>query len=98
MDYFGTRYFTCTVTWLIALAIMEDFDRIELWGFQLVDKRSGNHAFERPAFFYWVDQARKRGIEVTYQREIDAIPFVVGDPATYSGPLYGYETKPELHT
>jgi hypothetical protein len=90
-----TRYFTCSVCWLIAFAILEGFTHIELWGFELRDKRAGRHAFERPCFFYWVQQARDRGIDVMFPPEVAALPFEPGDPTTYTGPLYGYETKPE---
>ena len=77
---------------------MEGFERIELWGFALRDKPHKPHncyKFERPCFFYWVKQARDRGIEVTYQKEVEKIPFEPGDPATYDGPLYGYSTTPD---
>lgn len=91
------KYFTCSVCWLIAFAILEGFEKIELWGFRLSDSKPGErYLFERPCFFYWVEQARKRGIEVTYQAEIQALPPIAGDPDAYDGPLYGYHTKPEL--
>jgi len=100
-EFFATatgpnRYFTCSVAWLVAFAIYKGFERIELWGFRLSDSKP-NHAYtwERPCFFYWIQQARDRGIEVWYQPEIEALPFIVGDPSTYTGTLYGYETKPE---
>jgi hypothetical protein len=90
------RYFTCSIAWLLAFAIIEGFERIELWGFQLSDKKSGNRwLVERPNFFYWVKQARDLGIDVWYQPEIEQLPFVIGDPDTYDGPLYGYSTKSE---
>ena len=102
-DYFGGpqlgspgRYFTCTVCWLMALAIYEGFERIELHGFALKDKPHKPHScytFERPCFFYWVKQAQDRGIEVWYPKEVRRIPFEPGDPTTYTGPLYGYETS-----
>jgi hypothetical protein len=95
-SFFNTNYFTCSIAWLIAFAILEGFERIELWGFRLSDGKPGHaHAWERPCFFYWVKQARDRGIEVTYQQEIQALPHIAGDPSTYDGPLYGYDTKPE---
>jgi hypothetical protein len=100
-EYFKTsagpnRFFTCSVCWMIALAIVEGFDRIELWGFQLSDRKpGGRYVFERPCFFYWVQQARDRGLQVTYQAEVAQLPFAPGDPDTYDGPLYGYDTKPE---
>lgn len=90
------RYFTCSVAWLLAFAILEGFDRIELWGFALSDKKPGErYRFERPCFFYWVQEARNRGIDVWYQNEIEDLPFEPGDPDTYDGLLYGYSTKPE---
>ena len=103
-EYFATakrpnRFFTCSACWMIALAIMEGFDRIELWGFELRDnKRNPGECFkfERPAFFYWVKQARDRGIVVTLTKEAEALPFLPGDPDNYTGLLYGYSTKAEL--
>lgn len=92
----GLFYVTCTICWQMAFAIMEGFDRIELWGFALSDQKPRNaYLFERPCFFYWIQQARDRGIEVTYQPEIEVIPFVAGDPAVFAGPVYGFDTKPE---
>lgn len=90
------RYFTCTVCWLVAFAVLEGFEKIELWGFQLSDRKPNDaYIYERPCFFYWVQQARDRGIEVWYQPEVEALPFEAGDPDTYNGTLYGYETRPE---
>lgn len=90
------RYFTCSVCWLIAFAILEEFKKIELWGFELRDTKPGSaFAWERPCFFYWIQQARNRGIEVLYQDAITKLPFLPGDPDLYEGLLYGYSTKPE---
>ena len=91
------RYFTCSIAWLLAFAIFGKVDRMELWGFALSDTKPGErYVFERPCFFYWVQQARNRGIDVWYQPAIEVIPFEPGDPTTYTGTLYGYSTKPEL--
>lgn len=94
------RYFTCSVCWLIALAILEGFERIELWGFELRDTKPGSaFAYERPCFAYWVKQAQDAGIEVFYQAAITKLyedgAMVPGDPDAYTGKLYGYSTKPE---
>jgi hypothetical protein len=103
--YFATangpnRYFTCSVCWLIALAVFEGFPRIELWGFELRDTKPGSaYAYERPCFAYWVQQAIDHGVDVVYQAEIARLKenglLVPGDPDAYTGPLYGYSTKPE---
>lgn len=101
--YFATekgpnRFFTCTVCWLIAFAILCNPKRIELWGFALRDKPDKPHEcykFERPCFWYWIKQAKDRKIDVWYQDEVAVLPFEPGDPDKYNGPLYGYETKAE---
>ena len=94
-----TRYFTCSAAWLIAFAIYEGFERIELWGFELRDtKPHSAFAFERPCFAYWVKVAQDRGIEVYYQEAITKLyadgKMIPGDPEIYTGTLYGYDTKP----
>lgn len=97
-EYFKTsskpqRYFSFTGAWLMALAIYLGFERIEMWGFEIKSTKPA-YAWERPCFFYWVDEARRRGIDVWLPPEL--IITDAGDPNTYTGPLYGYETKPEL--
>lgn len=103
--YFATavrpmRYFTCSVCWLIAFAILEGFERIELWGFELRDTKPGSaFEFERPCFAYWVKAAQDRGIDVFYQDAVthlyEAGKMIPGNPDTYDGKLYGFSTKPE---
>lgn len=95
LAYAGHKYFTFSGSLLMAFAVVEGFERVEMWGFELKDKPSSRHAFERPCFFYWVQRLRAEGIEVTYQPEIDVLPFEPGNPLTYTGPLYGFQTKPE---
>lgn len=95
------RYFTCSVCWLIAFAILEGFQRIELWGFELRDTKPGSaFAWERPCVAYWIQMAQSRGVDVFYQDAItklyDAGKMIPGDPDTYDGLLYGYSTKSEV--
>jgi hypothetical protein len=103
--YFSTaegkpqRYFTCSVCWFIALVIWEretgqiPWERIELWGFEVRPSKP-KYAFERPCIFYWINLARKHGIEVWLPPELrpEAPEGEAGDPNAYDGPLYGYET------
>lgn len=94
------RYFTCSACWLIALAVYEGFERIELWGFELRDTKPGSaYRFERPCFAYWVQVAKDRGCDVFYQKAIATLyaegKMIPGDPLLYDGKLYGYETKSE---
>lgn len=96
LQFFGHRYFTCSAAWLIAFAIFEGFERIELWGFQ-VSKRKWSFAWERPCIFYWIQEAQRRGIEVWWPKigTEDWDFSEAGNPYTYTGDLYGYSTKPE---
>ena len=95
------RYFTCSVCWLIAFAIIEGFERIELWGFELRDTKPGSaFAWERPCVAYWIEQAKQRGVDVRYQAAVQKLyedgKMIPGDPDTYDGKLYGYSTKSEV--
>ncbi len=85
------RYFTATLAWQIALAMVERFDIIELWGFSL----TGRYVEQPPCIFYWIRRAQASGIEVRMQPGLAKLSIASGDPTTYTGPLYGYETKPE---
>lgn len=86
------RYFTCSVCWFIALAIYEGFERIELWGFEVRASKPA-YAYERPCIAYWIYEAERRGITVwTPPEMIRPTPEEAGDPNTYTGPLYGFDT------
>lgn len=91
-----SRYFTCSLAWLTAYAIMQKPTRIEYWGLALSDRKAGEaYTFERPCMFYWIQQARDRGIDVWYPPEVEAIPFEPGSAEAYTGLLYGFSTKSE---
>ncbi len=99
-DYFGDsgHYFAGSISWFVAFAIMEGFERIELYGFEL--KRDRQYDFERPCLSYWVNEARERGIEIFVPPDLDGVPVDFGppgDPSTYSGPLYGYEPHSDAY-
>ncbi len=93
------RYFTFSGAWLIALAIYEGFERIEMWGHNM--KANGEHAFQRPGYFYWIKRARDMGVDLWVPPGAtggvggDTTP--AGDPETYKGPLYGYEPHSNLY-
>ncbi len=82
------RFFAFSGAWLIARAVMLGFDKIELWGFE--QRQEHRYAFERPCFFWWIEEARRRGIEVFVPPEVKPGP--AGDPSEYNGPLYAFET------
>jgi hypothetical protein len=94
MAYAGHAYFSHSAAWFMALAGYEraaginDFGRVELSGFLL--RRDHQYDHERPCFFYWVERLRREGVEVVLPDDLEVSEG--GDPLSYTGPLYGYET------
>ena len=86
------RDFWGSISWMLALAIVEGFTHIDLFWFPLGHDRatdmtaqipSGQYTHQVPSTRYWIGQARGRGIRVT----------VHGDSALKPNhPLYGVET------
>lgn len=73
---------TCTVSYMLALAIYEKFDEIEILG---VDEAiDGEYKDEMPSVLFWIGVARGRGIVVNIS---DHSPLLKG----YF--LYGYEEE-----
>jgi hypothetical protein len=80
-------FFTHQAVWMMALAIYEQFERIDLCGYAF--GRGGlagrKYEFERPAMHYWIGRARQAGIEVNLPPEAQMCQ------ADY---LYGYGGPP----
>lgn len=63
-------FFTCSATWLMALAILEGFTKIELYGHAEVNKIG---------MAYWIGRARQAGIEVLIPPTLDlCVPQLYG--------------------
>ena len=82
-DGIPETFFTCSCSLMLALAIMEGFERIELYGFMC--KKDYEHAFERPCIAYWVGRARGAGISVYFPPGVDIVT---------SDKFYGWDTTP----
>lgn len=54
--------FTSTVSYLVALAIMEGFDEIGLWG---IEAKGQEYAYQRPALRYLLAEAKRCGMRIT---------------------------------
>lgn len=76
---FGSYFFTSTVSWMLAQAIMERPDEIGLWGVDMA--ASTEYAQQRPACHHFIDLAQRKGIIVTVPPESDLL-----EPP----PLYGF--------
>lgn len=79
-SFVDETFFNCSASWLLAFAIMERFQRIELWGIEVARPE---FAFERPCIAYWIGRARQAGINV----------FLPENVTLCKAPsIYGYET------
>lgn len=74
LDFWGS------LSWMLALAIYEQFTDIELFWFVVDRSQYGHHI---PAARYWIGQARGRGITVRIHGDSELKP---------NHPLYGFET------
>lgn len=92
--HFGAweRDFWGSLSWMLALAIVEGFDQIDLFWFPLSHDRAtnmtdqipvGQYSHQVPSTRYWIGQARGRGIDVTIHGDSELKP---------THPLYGVET------
>jgi hypothetical protein len=75
----GARRFSGSLSWMLALALFEGVDAIDLFWFGMDDPE---HRRQIPDALYWIGRAEERGVPVT----------IHGDSALKaSGPLYGLE-------
>ena len=74
------RDFWGSLSWMLALAIFERFEEIDLFWFVTDQHQYGRQI---PSVRYWIGQARGRGIRVRIHGDSELKP---------KGPLYGYET------
>lgn len=73
------KAFGCTFAYAIALAILEGFERIELFGIELV--MDGEWAYQRESMSFWAGVCEGRGIELWMPEQCELLKV----------PLYGYE-------
>lgn len=73
------RDFWGSLSWMLALAIVEGFEQIDLLWFALMNDAYTNQV---PSTRYWIGQARGRGIRVRVHGTSMLNP---------QGPMYGYE-------
>lgn len=64
-----SRYFTSTIAWQLALALMMGFRRIEIYGVDMAQK--DEYFFQRPCVEYWIGRAEGMGVEVEIARTSD---------------------------
>lgn len=83
IERFG-NYFTNTISYMIALAIMEGFEEIGIYGVDM--STAVEYAAQRPSCEYYLGIAKGKGMKVTVHPAADLLK------ARF---LYGYETQKE---
>jgi hypothetical protein len=80
-------YFTCTFAYQIALAIVEKFTTIGLFGVEFIKGTSRERTVERACVDFWVGLAHGRGVQIVTSEH---------SALAWSPHLYGYEYREEL--
>jgi len=73
------KVFSTTMSYAVALALYEGFERIELYGIELA--MAGEYAYQREAMAFWIGKADGMGVELWMP---DACMLL-------GAPLYAYE-------
>lgn len=81
----GRRYFTCTFSYQIALALADGFEAIGLWGVGLYGGTARERTAERTCTEYWLGVAEGRGVTVVADSGLARQPY-----------LYGYDYDQEV--
>jgi len=97
IDKFETNYFTNTISWEIALAMLIGVEEIGLWGVDMATDIE--YASQRPSVEYFVGLARGAGIKVYIPPESDLLKnaylygFEDGELSVFSTKLKAYQEQ-----
>ncbi len=79
---FGTSYFSTTIPYMIAYAMLHGYEQIDLYGIDHVQHTS--YVLEKCGVEYWTGRAEQAGIKVNVSKGSAICK-------TFNGKLYGYE-------
>jgi len=78
-QWFGRRYFRSSFDYMMAMAIMEGYEEIGIYGFEMASNTEWGH--QRPSAEYWIGRAEGMGIKIREPRGWNLL----------RGSLYGFE-------
>ena len=79
LEVYGHGYYTSSFAYMIALAIYEGFERIEIFGFNM--GAQSEYMYQKACCEFWIGEAITRGIDIV----------IAGNSPILTGELYGYE-------
>jgi hypothetical protein len=82
---FDSKYFTNSISYMVALAILEKFEEIHIYGVDMAC--DSEYQAQRPSCEYWIGLAKGMGIKVFIPDTSDLLK---------SGGMYGYETDNQM--
>lgn len=71
LKYFKRNYFTNSISWMIALAILEEFKKIYVFGVDMA--QDTEYGFERPSVEYFCGYAEGKGIRLVIPEKSDLL-------------------------
>lgn len=85
-EEFGTFYFSSTVAYMMAMAIMEKPEAIGLYGIDMAT--DDEYVQQKTGCLFFIDEAKKRGIEVIVPEQSDLLQ---------TGGMYGYRQDSPMY-
>lgn len=73
---FNSRFFTNSISYMIAYALYNDFTKISIYGVDM-DSES-EYEFERPSVTFWIGFAKGLSVEVSIASDVDSPIFLYG--------------------
>ena len=61
-EFVVNKIFSSTFSYMMALALYQEYERVEIYGIELLGE--GEYAFQREALAYWIGKADGMGVEV----------------------------------
>lgn len=86
VDEFGPWFFTSTVAWMMAYAILQKPEEVGLWGVDM--SATEEYGYQRAGCHFFIQEARKRGIRVTapFQSDLMQPPLLYG--YSFASPMW----------
>lgn len=84
----GTVDYSCSAAYLIAYAILQGYDRIRLYGFEVWSRANEEYAEEAPCIERWIYLAKGKGIKTD-------VPFCILPTMIQRRNFYGYYEEPK---
>lgn len=86
-DAFGPYFWTGSVSYMLALAILEEPEAIGLWGFSQCPEL----AHQKPSIWHFITEAKRRGIEIVASDELLEPPSLYGNPPDMADGTWGVD-------